>query len=342
MNVISIAVGGNVTINATAIAIGNSSANMVLSVSGISVNGTPNFGPQGPNGPQGSQGSMGSQGPTGAQGPQGTSGVSTSNVTLTGNTTIGNTSITGTVFANGAVTIANSSGNNIFFLTNGNVGFGNNAPSERLEVAGSVRLDDGNADGPQLKLASSGYSDWNIDNFSGTLRAYYGASEKFNITSAGVVDLLAGQIKFPASQSASTDVNTLDDYEEGTWTVTLTASTPGTLSVSYGNRAAWYTKIGRQVIAGFYLTWSMTKGNASGDILLSGLPFTAAVPFSGADAQTGFIGYVNSFPVSVCGLLQMYTTNNMYIGIANGGTAPITSFADGTTYAVRGTYVFYV
>src|ERR1035437_2045665 len=28
----------------------------------------------------------------------------------------------------------------------------------------------------------------------------------------------AGQIKFPASQNASSDANTLDDYEEGTWT----------------------------------------------------------------------------------------------------------------------------
>ena len=31
-------------------------------------------------------------------------------------------------------------------------------------------------------------------------------------------------ITFPATQSASTDANTLDDYEEGTWTPTIAAS----------------------------------------------------------------------------------------------------------------------
>ena len=34
-------------------------------------------------------------------------------------------------------------------------------------------------------------------------------------------------ITFPATQSASTNANTLDDYEEGTWTPVLTFATPG-------------------------------------------------------------------------------------------------------------------
>ena len=71
----------------------------------------------------------------------------------------------------------------------GNVGIGTTSPSEKLEVNGSLRLNDGNVDGPQLKLASSGYSDWNIDNYSGNLRAYYGSSEYFRINSAGNVGI---------------------------------------------------------------------------------------------------------------------------------------------------------
>lgn len=109
INATSILVGGAVTINTTAIAIGNSSSNVVLSVAGLDRDGSPATGPQGSTGAQGSQGYqgyMGSQGSTGAQGAagsqgaQGTSGVSTSNVTLTGNTTTGNVSVQGVFVAN--------------------------------------------------------------------------------------------------------------------------------------------------------------------------------------------------------------------------------------------------
>lgn len=67
------------------------------------------------------------------------------------------------------------------------------------------------------------------------------------ITNAGVVELTSGQLKFPASQSASSDANTLDDYEEGTYTVTLTPSTSGSITVNSSYDTASYTKIGRQV-----------------------------------------------------------------------------------------------
>jgi len=70
-------------------------------------------------------------------------------------------------------------------LSNGDVGIGTTSPTEKLQVNGSLKLGDGNADGPQLKLASSGYSDWNIDNFSGSLRAYYGSTEYTRLTSSG-------------------------------------------------------------------------------------------------------------------------------------------------------------
>jgi hypothetical protein len=150
-------------------------------------------------------------------------------------------------------------------------------------------------------------------------------------------------ITFPATQSASTDANTLDDYEEGAWTPTISATSPGTLSVSYSVQVGWYTKIGRQITAGFYITFTLTKGTASGDILISSFPFTAS--YTGAnDAQSGWLGFVSSapFPVSVCGILQQANTAATYIGLVNGGTAGIASFASGTVYGVRGTYSFIV
>lgn len=70
-------------------------------------------------------------------------------------------------------------------LANGNLGIGTTNPSEKLSVIGNIRIDNGAADGGQLVLASSGFSDWNIDNFSGSLRAYYNATEYFRINSSG-------------------------------------------------------------------------------------------------------------------------------------------------------------
>jgi hypothetical protein len=78
-------------------------------------------------------------------------------------------------------------------------------------------------------------------------------------------------ITFPATQSASTDANTLDDYEEGTWTPTATGSgTPGTYTVSVSS--ATYTKIGRLVNARFSIGFSAASGG-TGTFVIGGLPF---------------------------------------------------------------------
>ena len=56
-------------------------------------------------------------------------------------------------------------------------------------------------------------------------------------------------ITFPATQSASSDANTLDDYEEGTWTpVVSDATTGGNLAtLASGGTDGVYTKIGNIV-----------------------------------------------------------------------------------------------
>jgi len=79
-------------------------------------------------------------------------------------------------------------------------------------------------------------------------------------------------IAFPATQSASTDANTLDDYEEGTWTPTMTAS--GVSGVTYARQAGRYTKVGNAVSIMFTADLS-SKGTGGFDqIAISGLPFT--------------------------------------------------------------------
>jgi hypothetical protein len=80
-------------------------------------------------------------------------------------------------------------------------------------------------------------------------------------------------ITFPATQSASSDANTLDDYEEGTWTPTLTASGSAP-TVTYNFRSGVYRKVGSMVYVQFGININTVSGG-SGEILITGLPFTS-------------------------------------------------------------------
>ena len=96
------------------------------------------------------------------------------------------------------------------------------------------------------------------------------------VTLAETVTVSKG-IKFPATQVASTDANTLDDYEEGTWTPTVVGSTTaGTYETS--TASGFYQKIGRDVTvrATVQLAGSISAGG-TGSYLFGGLPFNIDV-----------------------------------------------------------------
>ena len=79
-------------------------------------------------------------------------------------------------------------------------------------------------------------------------------------------------ITFPATQSASSNANTLDDYEEGTFTPRidgLTTAGTGTYTTQTGR----YVKIGKMVTLWFYIDWSNHTG--TGSIQFANFPFTA-------------------------------------------------------------------
>jgi len=90
------------------------------------------------------------------------------------------------------------------------------------------------------------------------------------ISATGLVDISAagaGQIQFPAVQNPSAGANTLDDYEEGTWTPT-DASGAG---LGFTSASGTYEKIGRQVTARYEVTYPVTADAAmqqSADYLL--------------------------------------------------------------------------
>jgi len=104
-------------------------------------------------------------------------------------------------------------------------------------------------------------------------------TERMRITASGVLELTQGQIKFPATQVASADANTLDDYEEGTWT-------PAGNGITFTTPEGHYTKIGNVVTVVARVTFPNTANASSA--LIQGLPFT------GKDNMTaGSIGLTN-------------------------------------------------
>jgi hypothetical protein len=84
-------------------------------------------------------------------------------------------------------------------------------------------------------------------------------------------------ITFPATVSASSDANTLDDYEEGTWTPT--DSSGANLTFSNTSNNCFYTKIGNTVQVAGRIVFPSTASGATAEV--GGLPFSVKSTTSG-------------------------------------------------------------
>lgn len=107
-------------------------------------------------------------------------------------------------------------------------------------------------------------------------------------TTSPAVDLdVSGKIRASTGILFGTDTadaNTLDDYEEGTWTMGI-AST-GNLTSNVGTSTGIYRKVGKNVTvsAKFLLNSSSFSGH-SGNVVVTGLPFFGS---TGATTQINF------------------------------------------------------
>jgi hypothetical protein len=135
-------------------------------------------------------------------------------------------------------------------------------------------------------------------------------------------------VTFPATQSASTDVNTLDDYEEGTFTPTV-VSTSGTIT-TVGATTGQYTKIGDLVTVIVFLPIT-NNGTGAGLVRVTNMPFacnaTASSYGSGREQNVtgnGLFGYINA------------GTQNLYIQRYDG------AYPGGTGYGVGFTITYKV
>jgi hypothetical protein len=135
--------------------------------------------------------------------------------------------------------------------------------------------------------------------------------------SGGVLQVSNG-ITFPATQSASSDANTLDDYEEGTWTPNVrNAGQTSTFTVIIGR----YVKIGRQVTCWCSVDGGVT-GAATGNLTISGLPFV--YENSGNWLNFGQWNGSGSFPNGA--IVSISSTSEVYGWSGGGYVTEIKSF----------------
>ena len=147
-------------------------------------------------------------------------------------------------------------------------------------------------------------------------------------------------VAFPASQVASADANTLDDYEEGTWTPTIIGSTTAG-TATYSGQVASYTKIGRMVQIVGYINWSSGTGTGAA-MRIAGLPFTVLSSANADDAPCSI--HPSNITTSASTVIgATFRSNNTNIGIVeipvgNGTTGNCAYDAAGYAY-FAGTYM---
>jgi hypothetical protein len=101
-------------------------------------------------------------------------------------------------------------------------------------------------------------------------------------------------ITFPATVSLSSNANTLDDYEEGSWTPNLAFGGSST-GITYSERTGTYIKIGKQVTI-WCTIYLSSKGSSTGDATFTGVPFAPNQTYY--NEQHGCVGDVTNVTFS--------------------------------------------
>jgi hypothetical protein len=222
----------------------------------------------------------------------------------------------------------------------GNVGIGTNAPASPLHVTTSSTglagdFTNTNTSGYGLRVTTYGtgaqYGFAVDSNGGGYSRDFtVGADGNVNVLTGNLVIGTAGKgIDFSATAGSGTS-ELLDDYEEGTWTASLS----GVASQTLGNNVGYYTKIGHRVFFQWYSS-SSTIGTANGLAYINGLPFTS----SSAGASYGLFHYVHGNGVlnSTGGYVNINATNMVFIS-ENSVSGSNFSAGSGKYIMIQGSY----
>jgi len=156
----------------------------------------------------------------------------------------------------------------------GNVGIGTSSPATAISGdAQGLAIQHSNV--PFLSLDHTGASGKRYtlySNSAGALVTYDedAAAERMRIDSTGHL-IVPNGITLGTAVGTYNAANTLDDYEEGTWTPDLNA-TGGNPS----NRVGHYVKVGNKVTASFYIQLTTgTSLSSTAQLNITGLPFAS-------------------------------------------------------------------
>jgi hypothetical protein len=221
-----------------------------------------------------------------------------------------------------------------------NVGIGTASPVSRLHVTGSgspyISVTSTNTNNFVQALDGSGLAIGTTSSATNKDILFFSSSverARFNTTGAlvfsgGTTTANGIGITFPATQSASSNANTLDDYEEGT-IVGLTDGSGAGLSITFNN--AKYTKIGRLVyISISTIEYPVTANTAAASI--AGLPFTN----SAADVGSSTLISNNTF--SNRALVVSNSTTIFFYPTASAGQALNNQLSGTTIYGFSAVY----
>ena len=153
-----------------------------------------------------------------------------------------------------------------------------------------------------------------------------------DFTFDGSLFTIPGQIAFPATQFPSSNANTLDDYEEGTWTPVIGGG-GGTSGQTYATQIGRYVKVGIIVHCDFRIVFS-NKGTITAGVELQGLPFTI-------ENTTGYnpvisIGYWTALATTQVWVSGVGVFNGV-TGLIYGATAAATGLTQLTTADITNT-----
>jgi hypothetical protein len=225
------------------------------------------------------------------------------------------------MFSPGANTVAfaTSGGERMRIAADGKVGIGTTAPATYgtlavavaasslpvlgMSVTGSSPLlnhyiTDSGATVRTLNKITFGTGSTNAANYQGYL-AFSTASAAAAPTERMRI-LAAGGLTFNGDTAAA---NALDDYEEGTWTPTLTPQSGSITTIA--NLSGVYTKIGRSVL--YSVSFQLTNiGTAGGGLTISNIPFAGtANRYAGVareiavNGQTGSVYFTGTNQVNL-------------------------------------------
>jgi len=148
----------------------------------------------------------------------------------------------------------------------------------------------------------------------------------------------ASGITFPATQVASANANTLDDYEEGTWTAVI--STESGTNYTITSQTSRYTKIGNVVTVSCEINYSAI---GSGTISKVSLPFSPLLSPITTIIMGTITGPSGSSYLTDLALIP-YSGNEMILRVSAADTnywSASNNFRSSGTLAFNGSFITY-